>query len=114
MFIIKISYVMTDEVKTYTHDVLFYLSQQTKHCNGLWVSLVYAIQDFMIISRKETCDQDRLALDGKHILTPWAAACQAPMSRNSLGKNTGTGSHSLLQRILLDPGMDPGYLLHCR
>ena len=35
----------------------------------------------MIISRKETCDQDRLAFDGKQILTPWAAACQASLSR---------------------------------
>ena len=32
---------------------------------------------------------------------------------NSLGKNTGVGSHSLLQEIFPNQGLNPG-LLHCR
>ena len=37
------------------------------------------------------------------LLCPW----------NSPGKNTGVGSHSLLQGIFLTQGSNPG-LLHCR
>ena len=37
------------------------------------------------------------------LLCPW----------NSLGKNTGVGSHSLLQRIFLTQGLNSG-LTHCR
>ena len=32
---------------------------------------------------------------------------QAPLSMNSPGKNTGVGSHSLLQGIFPDPGIEP-------
>ena len=32
-------------------------------------------------------------------LTPWTAACQTPLSMDSPGKDTGGGSHSLLQGI---------------
>ena len=32
-------------------------------------------------------------------LTPWAVACQAPLSMGSLGKNTGVGCYALLQGI---------------
>ena len=31
--------------------------------------------------------------------TPWTLACWAPLSMNSPCKNTGVGSHQLLQRI---------------
>ena len=42
------------------------------------------------------------------------AACQALLCLwNSPGKNTGVGSHSLLQRIFLTQGSNLG-LLHCR
>ena len=44
--------------------------------------------------------------------TPWTVACQAPLSMDSPVKNTGTGSHSLLQGIFLTQGSHPG-LLHC-
>ena len=40
---------------------------------------------------------------GPHGLSPW----------NSPGKNTGVGSHSLLQGIFLTQGSNPGHL-HCR
>ena len=37
-------------------------------------------------------------------------ACQAPLSRNSPGKNTGVGSHSLLQGIFPTQGSNLGHL----
>ena len=36
--------------------------------------------------------------------TPWTVALQALPSRNSPGKSTGVGCHSLLQGIFPDPG----------
>ena len=35
---------------------------------------------------------------------PWTAACQAPLSMDSPGKNTGVDCHILLQGILLTQG----------
>ena len=49
----------------------------------------------------------------KLFVTPWTIACQAPLSWNSPGKNTGVGSHSLLQGIFPTQESNPG-LLHCR
>ena len=46
-------------------------------------------------------------------VTPWTAAHQAPCPWDSPGKNTGVGSHSLLQGIFQTQGSNPG-LLHCR
>ena len=40
-------------------------------------------------------------------------ACQASLSWDPPGKNTGVGSHSLLQGIFLTQGLNLG-LLHCR
>ena len=45
--------------------------------------------------------------------TPWPVAHQAPLSRNSLGENTGVGCHFLLQGIFPTQGSNPG-LLHCK
>ena len=44
-------------------------------------------------------------------VTPWTVACQAS-PWDSAGKNTGGGSHSILQGIFLTQESDPG-LLHC-
>ena len=45
---------------------------------------------------------------------PWTTvACQALCPRNSPGKNTGVGSHSLFHGIFLSQGSNPG-LLYCR
>ena len=38
--------------------------------------------------------------------TPWTVACQAPLSWDSPGKNTGMGCYFLLQGIY--PVMEPG------
>ena len=40
-------------------------------------------------------------------VTPWAAACQAPLSVGSPGKDTGVGCHSLLQGIFPTQGWNP-------
>ena len=45
--------------------------------------------------------------------TPRTVACQAPLSMRFPGKNTGVGSHVLLQGIFPTQGSNPG-LLHCR
>ena len=47
------------------------------------------------------------------LATLWTAAHQAPLSRNSPGKNTGVGCHVLLQGIFPTQGSNP-HLLHCR
>ena len=39
--------------------------------------------------------------------TPWTVACQAPLSMDSPGKNTGVGCHALHQGIFLTPGVEP-------
>ena len=44
---------------------------------------------------------------------PWTVAHQAPRPWNFPGKNTGVGSHALLQGIFLTQGWDP-CLLICR
>ena len=46
---------------------------------------------------------DPMDLQPARLLCPW----------NSPGKNTGASSHSLLQKILLSQGLNPG-LPHCR
>ena len=45
--------------------------------------------------------------------TPWTVACQAPLSWDFLGKDTGVGYHSFLQGIFLTQGSNL-CLLHCR
>ena len=40
-------------------------------------------------------------------VTLWTVTCQTPHPWNFLSKNTGVGSHSLLQGIFLDPGIKP-------
>ena len=45
--------------------------------------------------------------------TPWTVVCQALLSWDFPGKDTGVGSHYLLQGIFLTQGLNLG-LLHCR
>ena len=47
------------------------------------------------------------------LMTPWAVAHQASLSRHSPGKDMGVGCHFLLQGIFLTQESNPG-LLHCR
>ena len=44
--------------------------------------------------------------------TPWTVAWQASLSMEFFSKNTGVGSHSLLQGIFPTQELNPG-LLHC-
>ena len=48
--------------------------------------------------------------------TPWTVACQASLSWNFPGKNTGLGCHFLLQGIFPNQGLNPCLLrlLYCR
>ena len=46
-------------------------------------------------------------------MTLWTEPTSLLCPRNSPGKNTGEGSHSLLQGIFLNQGLKPD-LLHCR
>ena len=46
-------------------------------------------------------------------VTLWTVAHQAPLSKDSPGKNTGVGCHALLQGYLLDPGMETASHVSC-
>ena len=46
--------------------------------------------------------------------TPRTVACQAPLSMNSPGKNTGMACHFLLKRIFPTQGSNPGCVILCR
>ena len=54
-----------------------------------------------------------LVSDVQLFATPCTVASQAPLSMYYPGKNTGVGSHSLLQGIFPTQGSNPG-LLHCK
>ena len=45
---------------------------------------------------------------------PWTVACQASLSLDFPSKNTGVGSHFLLQGIFQTQGSNPAGLPHCR
>ena len=45
--------------------------------------------------------------------TPWSVTHQYPLSMGFSSKNTGVGSHPLLQGLFLTQGLNLG-LLHCR
>ena len=51
----------------------------------------------------------RVKLDS--LATPWTVALQAPLSRDSPGKNIGVGCHFLLQVIFQTQESNPGLLL---
>ena len=59
-------------------------------------------------SNSRVCVCTQLLSHVRLFATPWT-----PLSWNSPGKNTGVGSHSLLQGIFPTQGSKPG-LLHCR
>ena len=69
---------------------------------NLWVSLVAEVSKEVLVTR--SCPT---------LVIPWTAALQASLSMESPGKNTGVGSHSLLQGISPTQGSNWG-LLHCR
>ena len=48
-----------------------------------------------------------------HSATPWRVALHAPLSMDFPGKNTGVGSHSLLQEIFPTQGSNLDFL-HCK
>ena len=56
---------------------------------------------------------DNCSVVSNSFATPWTTAHQAPLSMEFSGKNTGVGSHSLLQGIFPTQRSNSG-LLHCR
>ena len=44
------------------------------------------------------------------LCSPWISVCQAPLSWDFSGKNTGVGCHALLQGIFLTQGLNPHLL----
>ena len=53
------------------------------------------------------------SISGINFATPWTVPRQAPLSMDSLGKNTRVGSHSLPRGIFPTQEWNPG-LLYCR
>ena len=58
------------------------------------------------------CSRVRV-LVASDFVTPWTVPARLLCPWNSPGKNTGVGSHSLLQGVFLTQGSNLG-LLHCR
>ena len=79
--------------------------------------LFIPIRFLCILWLKERCVQVRLLSLFSHsvvsssFVTPQTVACQAPLSMDFLGKNSGEGCHFLLQRIFLTQRLNP-CLLH--
>ena len=67
---------------TLTADSCFCMAETTQHCKAIMCVCV--------------CDQSCLTL-----ATPWIVARKAPLSMDSLGKNTGVGCHFLLCKAIL-------------
>ena len=99
----------------YTHIHSFSDSFPTYVVTEYWVefSVLYSRSLLVILYMKVKVSQSCLSLHVQFLVTLWTVACQVPLSLNSPGKNTGVGSHSLLQRIFLTQGLNLG-LLHWR
>ena len=89
-----------------------------KHCgvvlpvSGTLINMSYHTHSFVsatLLTLSEVKSLSHVQL----FLTPWTVACQTPPSMGFPGKSTGMSCHSLLQRIFLTKGSNPG-LLHCR
>ena len=76
------------------------------------IILVYIFEEFLYgknqkwyLSEKSESVSPSASSDSEN---PWTGACQAPLSMNFPGKNTGVGSHSLLQGIFPTKGLNLG------
>ena len=80
------------------------------HARGLLtlqesITLVSALRETESVKSIQLCPTLCYAMD--------YIACQAPLSMDSPGKNTGVGCHFLLQEFFPTQGLYPG-VLHCR
>ena len=64
---------------------------------------------FKYLIRKLQCEIESISFSVMSDYTsPRTVAHQAPLSMDSLGKNTGVGGHSLLKEIFLTQRLNPG------
>ena len=73
---------------------------------GQYVAKVFKICPYPVMCVCKSLSSVRL------FVTPWTVACQAPLSMDLSGKNSGMGYHALLQGMVLTQGLNPG-LLRC-
>ena len=77
-----------------------------------WLEKFYLLTSLLVTRVKVSESVSNLVLSNS--VTPWIVACQVPLCPwNFPGKNTGVGSHCLLQGIFLTQGLNRGFL-HCR
>ena len=65
------------------------------------------------VHRNDGCGSGLFAQSCPTLVTPWAAAHQAPRPWDFPGKSTRLGCHSLLQGVFPTQESNPG-VLHCR
>ena len=76
----------------------------------VYLVLFYLCQKMPVLYHQRVSGSRSVVSDS---VTSWTIACQAPLSWDSPGKDTGVGSLSLLQGIFPTQGWNPG-LLHYR
>ena len=79
-------------------------------CLSFWLNNLFRILSHALYS---WCCAKLLQSCPRLFVTTWTVARQAPLSWDSLGKNTGVGCHFLLQGIFPTQGSNLD-LLHCR
>ena len=81
------------------------------------INMILIKQNFVLMLNIYVCMCPKNRLSGVQLfVTLWTIACQAFLSWDSPGKNTGVGCHALLQGIFPTQGLNPYLLrlLHCR
>ena len=97
------------------HQVLTNATKKNKAVSGdrEWQKLLFYTKWCDKSLSRETCMLSHFS----HVqlcVTPWAVACQAPLSMEfSRQENTGVSCHGFLQGIFLTQGSNPCFL-HCR
>ena len=96
---------ITDFVE-YVNEILMIIVTKKIEEGGKWS---YMIVRLKLFTRNGVCMLSCLSCVWL-LATPWSVACQAPLSMEFSGKNTGVGCHSLLQGIFLTQRSNPRLL----
>ena len=81
-------------------------------CIGRWVLLpLHHLGSPIYISCMRVCMHAKSFQSCMTLYDPMGCSCQAPLSRDFPGKNTGVGCHFFLQWDLPDPGIKPWSLV---
>ena len=96
----------------FSHFCSLHLALRSWHPTGLALSDPHLCPSFCTLPLANTCRCCLVTSDVSDSVQPYGAL-QAPCPWDSPGKNTGMGSHFLLQGIFPTQGSNPG-LLHCR